>query len=143
MSGTSKRHSKSFLVTLVAAAILLQLCVAGPAAATSVTLSWSYNYTVDVPCTLSLTKNCVSGFEYGTTPDGGTSLNKIGTLTNPTPAGSGSTAVTATFTQGHLMSRSSTTRGQLGSMETATRCTRPWRWRRRFRSCRRHQPVSR
>jgi len=100
MSGTSKGRSKSILVALAAGAVVLQLCVAGPAAAASVTLSWSYNYTVDVPCTSSVTKNCVSGFESATTPDGGTTLNKIGTVSNPTPASSGSTAVTTTFTQG-------------------------------------------
>jgi hypothetical protein len=100
MSGTSKGRSKSIFVALAAGAVVLQLCVVGPAAAASVTLSWSYNYTVDVPCTSSVTKNCVSGFEYGTTPDGGTTLNKIGTVSNPTPASSGSTAVTTTFTQG-------------------------------------------
>ena len=100
MSGVSRRRSKSFLVAFVAGAIGLQLSLAGPAAAASVTLSWSYNYSVDVPCSSTVTKNCVSGFEYGTTPDGGTTLNKIGTVGNPTPAGSGATAVTASFTQG-------------------------------------------
>ena len=100
MSGTSKGRSKSIFVALAAGAVVLQLCVVGPAAAASVTLSWSYNYTVDVPCTSSVTKNCVSGFEYGRTPDGGTTLNKIGTVSNPTPASSGSIAVTTTFTQG-------------------------------------------
>jgi hypothetical protein len=93
-------YSKSLWKAIVACGIGLQLCLAGPASAASVTLSWSYNYTVDVPCTSAVTKNCVSGFEYGTTPDSGTTLNKLGTVTNPSPATSGATAVTTTFTQG-------------------------------------------
>jgi hypothetical protein len=99
MTGTGVR-SKSVFAAVVAGLVGLQLCLAGSAAAASVTLSWSYNYAVDVPCTSTVTKNCVSGFEYGTTPDGGTTLNKIGTVSNPTPAASGTTAVTTTFTQG-------------------------------------------
>jgi len=31
----------------------------------------------------TVTKNCVTGFEYGTTPDGGTTLVKIGIAPNP------------------------------------------------------------
>ncbi len=93
-------YSKSLWKAIVAFGIGLQLCLAGPASAASVTLSWSYNYTVDTPCTSTVTKNCVSGFEYGTTPDSGTTLNKLGTVINPTPATSGPTAVTTTFTQG-------------------------------------------
>jgi hypothetical protein len=53
----------------VAGVVGLQLCLAGTAAA-SVTLNWSYNYSVDVPCTSGVTKDCVSGLEYGTTPEG-------------------------------------------------------------------------
>lgn len=99
MKGTCVR-SKSVWTAIVAGMVGLQLCLAGSAAAASVTLNWSYNYTVDIPCASTVTKNCVSGFEYGTTPDGGTTLNKIGTVSNPTAAASGSTAVTTTFTQG-------------------------------------------
>jgi hypothetical protein len=94
------KYSKSVWKVSVACAIVLQLCLAGPASAANVTLSWNYNYSVDTPCTASVTKNCVSGFEYGTTPDSGATLNKIGTVSNPTPATSGATAVTTTFTQG-------------------------------------------
>jgi len=53
--------------------------------AAAVTLSWSYDYSVDPGCTTTLVKNCVTGFEYGTTPDGGVTLNKIGTAPNPSP----------------------------------------------------------
>jgi hypothetical protein len=99
MNSDFKRR-KSVWAGIVVCAIATQLCLARPAAAANVTLSWSYNYAVDVPCASGVTKNCVSGFEYGTTPDGGTTLNKIGTVVNPTPASSGATAVTTTFTQG-------------------------------------------
>jgi hypothetical protein len=48
-----------------------------------------------------VTKNCVTGFEYGTTPDGGTTLVKIGVASNPaTTAASGATSVSVEFTQG-------------------------------------------
>jgi hypothetical protein len=88
-------------VALIGIAILAQLMTAIVAHAASVTLNWSFNYTVDPVCTTSVTKNCVTGFEYGTTPDGGTTLVKIGIAANPaTTAASGSTSVSVQFTQG-------------------------------------------
>jgi hypothetical protein len=45
--------------------------------------------------------NCVNGFEYGTTPDAGKTLVKIGVAPNPTPAsGNTATSVSVQFTQG-------------------------------------------
>jgi len=79
--------------------LLAQLFIAVVAHAASITLAWSFNYAVDPACTATLTKNCVIGFEYGTTPDGGKTLVKVGTVANPTSA-AGSTNVTAQFTQG-------------------------------------------
>ena len=96
----SNRRAKFAIGTVLGFAVVLQLCFAEPALAASVTLSWTYNYTVDVACTSSVTKNCVSGFEYGTTPDGGTTLSKVGTVANSTPSTSGATAVSTSFTQG-------------------------------------------
>ena len=67
--------------------------------AASITLNWSFNYTVDPVCTTTVTKNCVTGFEYGTTPDGGTTLVKIGIAANPaTKAASGATSISVQFT---------------------------------------------
>jgi hypothetical protein len=69
--------------------------------AASVTLSWSYDYSVDPGCTSTLVKNCVTGFEYGTTPDGGVTLNKIGTVSNPNPVPTTLTnGISAAFKQG-------------------------------------------
>ncbi len=81
---------------------MLRLFTSGVASAATVALAWTYNYSVDVACTASMTKNCVSGFEYGTTPDGGTTLVKIGNVANPAAASAGgtSTAVTTSFVQG-------------------------------------------
>jgi hypothetical protein len=88
-------------VALIGLAIAAQLMTAIVAHAASVTLGWSFNYTVDPVCTTTITKNCVTGFEYGTTPDGGTTLVKIGVAPNPaTIAASGTTSVSVQFTQG-------------------------------------------
>lgn len=88
-------------VALIALALLAQLMTAVVAHAASVTLNWSFNYTVDPVCTATVTKNCVTGFEYGTTPDGGITLVKIGIAANPaTTAASGTTSVSVQFTQG-------------------------------------------
>jgi len=85
------------LSTALAASLLL----ATAAEAASITLSWTFNYSVDPVCSTTLTSNCVSGFEYGTTPDAGKTLVKIGTAPNATPAsGSTVTAVSVQFTQG-------------------------------------------
>jgi hypothetical protein len=99
MANFSQRPT-GLAIAFAALALVVQLCFAGVAAAASVTLNWTFNYTVDVACTSSVTKNCVSGFEYGTTPDGGTTLTKVGTVGNPTPSTTGPTAVTTSFTQG-------------------------------------------
>jgi hypothetical protein len=90
-----------YLARFVAIAlVVVHLGMATVAFAATVTLSWTFNYTVDTACTATVTKNCVSGFEYGTTPDSGTTLLKVGTMANPTPATTGATAVTTSFTQG-------------------------------------------
>jgi hypothetical protein len=69
--------------------------------AASVTLSWSFDYSVDPGCTATPSKNCVTGFEYGTTPDGGVTLNKIGSVPNPSPVPTTLTnGITAAFKQG-------------------------------------------
>jgi hypothetical protein len=87
-------------IALIGLAVLAQLMSAVVAHAASITLNWGFNYTVDPVCTTSVTKNCVTGFEYGTTPDGGTTLVKIGIAPNPaTTAASGATSVTVQFTQ--------------------------------------------
>jgi hypothetical protein len=88
-------------VALIGLALVAQLMTAVVAHAASVTLGWSFNYTVDPVCTTAVTKNCVTGFEYGTTPDGGTTLVKIGIAPNPaTTAASGATSVSVQFIQG-------------------------------------------
>lgn len=88
-------------VALLGLAILAQLLIVVVAHAASITLAWSFDYTVDPACSTTLTKNCVTGFEYGTTPDGGKTLLKIGVAANPaTTAASGPTNVTVQFTQG-------------------------------------------
>jgi hypothetical protein len=88
-------------VAVIAIVIAAQLMTAVVAHAASITLTWSFNYTADPVCSTTVTKNCVSGFEYGTTPDGGTTLVKIGVAPNPaTTAASGSTSVSVQFTQG-------------------------------------------
>jgi hypothetical protein len=86
-------------VALIGLAVLAQLMTAVVAHAASITLNWSFNYTVDPVCTTTVTKNCVTGFEYGTTPDGSTTLVKIGIAANPaTKAASGATSISVQFT---------------------------------------------
>jgi hypothetical protein len=88
-------------LALIGLALLAQLMTAVVAHAASITLNWGFNYTVDPVCSTTVTKNCVTGFEYGTTPDGGTTLVKIGIAPNPaTTAASGSTTISVQFTQG-------------------------------------------
>ena len=88
-------------VVVLGLALLAQLLIAVVAHAASVTLAWSFDYTVDPACSATVTKNCVTGFEYGTTPDGGKTLVKIGVAPNPaTTAASGPTNLTVQFTQG-------------------------------------------
>jgi hypothetical protein len=88
-------------IALIAIVVAAQLLTAVVAHAASITLNWSFNYTVDPVCSTTVTKNCVTGFEYGTTPDGGTTLVKIGVAPNPaTTAASGATSVSVQFTQG-------------------------------------------
>ncbi|MGB8802813.1 MAG: hypothetical protein WCC97_19215 [Candidatus Acidiferrales bacterium] len=102
MNMTTKRTfiSRFGSVALIGLAVLAQLMTAVVAHAASITLNWSFNYTVDPVCSTAVTKNCVTGFEYGTTPDGGTTLVKIGIAANPATAASGSTSVSVQFTQG-------------------------------------------
>lgn len=69
--------------------------------AASVTVTWSFDYSVDPGCTSTSAKNCVSGFEFGTTPDGGVTLNRIGSVPNPSPIPTTLTnGITAAFKQG-------------------------------------------
>jgi hypothetical protein len=86
---------------VLSAALALSLFMASAAEAASITLSWTFNYSVDPVCSTTVTTNCVNGFEYGTTPDGGKTLVKIGVAPNPTPAiGNTATSVSVQFTQG-------------------------------------------
>ena len=88
-----------FSVGLISAALLFHSQMIVYAAA--VTLTWAYDYSVDPGCTAVPAKNCVTGFEYGTTPDGGATLNKLGTVPNPTPVPTTLTSgITASFKQG-------------------------------------------
>lgn len=69
--------------------------------AASVTITWSFDYSVDPGCASTSAKNCVSGFEYGTTPDGGVTLIRIGSVPNPSPLPTILTnGITAAFKQG-------------------------------------------
>jgi hypothetical protein len=86
---------------ILCASLATTLLMATVAEAASITLSWTFNYSVDLPCSAALTTNCVSGFEYGTTPDAGKTLVKLGTAPNATPAsGSAATGVSVQFAQG-------------------------------------------
>ena len=88
-----------FALVALAAALLFQSHKIVHAA--SVTLSWSFDYSVDPGCASAGTKNCVNGFEYGATPDNGVTLNKIGTVPNPVPLPTTLTnGITAAFKQG-------------------------------------------
>jgi len=87
-------------VALIGIVIAAQLMTAVVARAASITLNWSFNYAVDPVCSAAVTKNCVTGFEYGTTPDGGTTLVKIGVAPNPATTATGATSVSVQFTQG-------------------------------------------
>ena len=95
-----EKGMRYFARAIAVGLIFVHLGMAAVASAASVTLSWTFNYMVDTACTATVTKNCVSGFEYGTTLDGGTTLAKIGTVVNPTPSTTGATAVATSFTQG-------------------------------------------
>ena len=57
---------------------VLLLCVVGIAQAATLSLKWTYDYVANPACSATVTRSCVTGFEYGTTPDGGTTLVKIG-----------------------------------------------------------------
>ena len=86
---------------VLSAALVMSLFMATAAEAASITLSWTFNYAVDPACSASVTTNCVSGFEYGTTVDSGKTLVRIGTAPNATAAaGSTATSVSVQFTQG-------------------------------------------
>jgi hypothetical protein len=96
--------SKFGSVALIGLALVAQLMTAVVAHAVSVSLNWAFNYTVHPVCSTSVTKNCVTRFEYGTSPDGGPTFVKIGIAPNPTTtttttAASGSASVSVQFTQ--------------------------------------------
>lgn len=96
-----KTRFSILVLTLTLVLATLFLVFPRIARAASVTLTWSFDYSVDPGCTTTLTKNCVTGFEYGTTPDGGATLNKIGTVSNPNPVPTTLTSgITANFHQG-------------------------------------------
>jgi hypothetical protein len=95
----TKPAARLLAATLLTGALLLYPVQAVLAA--SVTLSWSFNYSVDPGCASTSAKNCVTGFEYGTTPDNGVTLNKIGTVSNPSPIPTGpANGITVAFQQG-------------------------------------------
>ncbi len=99
--GRSVLQRKAVTAVFVAFVTVGQLCAAVALQAATVSLTWTFNYAADVPCTTSVTKNCVTGFEYGTTPDGGATLVKIATVANPSTSSAGSAvSVAASFTQG-------------------------------------------
>lgn len=86
---------------VLSTALALSLLMASAAEAASITLSWTFNYSVDPACSTTVTTNCVNGFEYGTTPDSGKTLVKVGVAPNSTPAsGNTATSVSVQFTQG-------------------------------------------
>jgi hypothetical protein len=94
--GISRKTSAGLLTTVLAASLLFATAVE----AASVTLTWTFNYSVDPACTTTLTSNCVTGFEYGTTPDSGKTLVKIGTAANPATTTGTATSLSTGFTQG-------------------------------------------
>ena len=94
--GISRKSSAGLLATVLAASLLFATAVE----AASVTLTWTFNYSVDPACTTTLTSNCVTGFEYGTTPDSGKTLVKIGTAANPATTTGTATSLSTGFTQG-------------------------------------------
>jgi len=55
--------SKFGSIALIGLALVAQLMTAVVAHAASVSLNWTFNYTVDPVCTTAVTKNCVTGFE--------------------------------------------------------------------------------
>jgi hypothetical protein len=95
-SGISGKSTAGLLATVLAASLLFATAVE----AASVTLTWTFNYSVDPACTTTLTSNCVTGFEYGTTPDSGKTLVKIGTAANPATTTGTATSLSTGFTQG-------------------------------------------
>jgi len=94
------RLTRILLGGLLSFAVLAWLYTCNPKAAT-VTLSWDYDYSVDPGCTSTVTAQCVTGFEYGTTPDAGVTLNKIGNAPNPSPVPTTlTTGISVVFKQG-------------------------------------------
>jgi hypothetical protein len=94
--GISRRTFAGFLAAALAASLLFVTA----AEAASITLTWTFNYSVDPACSSTLTSNCVSGFEYGTTTDSGKTLVKVGTAPNPATTSGTATSVSSQFTQG-------------------------------------------
>jgi hypothetical protein len=92
--------SRRAFAGLLAAVLVTSLFFATAAEAATITLTWTFNYSVDPACTTSLTSNCVTGFEYGTTPDSGKTLVKVGTAANPATTSGTATSVSTGFTQG-------------------------------------------
>jgi hypothetical protein len=100
MKPNAYRISRKVSAGLLAAALVASLFFATAAEAASITLTWTFNYSVDPPCGTTLTANCVTGFEYGTTADAGKTLVKIGTAPNPATTSGTATSLSAQFTQG-------------------------------------------
>jgi hypothetical protein len=92
--------SRKALAGFVAIALAAGLFFATATEAAAITLCWTFNYSVDQACTTTLTSNCVTGFEYETTPDWGKTLMKIGTAPNPATTTGIATSLSTQFTQG-------------------------------------------
>ncbi|HEY0701638.1 MAG TPA: hypothetical protein VGD60_02625 [Candidatus Acidoferrales bacterium] len=92
--------SRKVSAIVLAAALAVGMLFATAAEAASITLTWTFNYSQDPACSSTLTSNCVTGFEYGTTPDSGKTLVKIGTAPNPATTTGTATSLSALFTQG-------------------------------------------
>jgi hypothetical protein len=92
--------SRQASAALLAVALAASLLFVTAAEAAAITLTWTFNYSVDPACTTTLTSNCVTGFEYGTTPDSGKTLVKIGTAANPATTSGTATSLSTGFTQG-------------------------------------------
>jgi hypothetical protein len=104
---------------VLSVALALSLLMASAAEAASITLSWTFNYSVDPVCSTTATTNCVNGFEYGTTPDAGKTLVKIGVAPNPTPTPRPASA--CNLLKDLRMARWCTTHALRDSMATETR----------------------
>lgn len=70
---------RAFLAILCA---LVCIVTPAPSKATTVSLNWTYDFVSNPPCSATVVKSCVTGFEYGTTVDAGKTLVKLGQFGN-------------------------------------------------------------